>query len=518
MKYRNFIPKIISKNGWKALAILIIGLVLTAASSFYIERNLELQLKHEFALVCNEIQTKIVTRLHAHAQLLRDGSSLFAANDTVTRNEWKAFIEHSKLNRNLPGIQGVGFSCIIQKEQLERHIQNIRNEGFSDYNVKPAGVREIYTSIIYLEPFTDRNLRAFGYDMFSETIRRKAMEQSRDFDVAALSGKVILVQETDKDLQAGTLMYVPVYRNGRPTITVAQRRAAIIGWVYSPYRMYDLMRGILGSRDSINKSRIHLQVYDNDSILPGSLLFDSQIDNTIDQNNLSTRIVTIPIDFNEKRWTLLFNQPKEQYPYFQSKVLTVLFCGIAISFLLFSLALSLFNTRNRAQQIARQMTSELKESEEKHRLLIENSHDIIYTLTTDGVFIFVSQAWTTLLGHPVNEVSGQPFRQFVHPDDLPGCFLFLQKVIESGQRQEGVKYRVRHTDGTWYWHTSSAVPLRDEAGTVIGFEGTARDITERKLVEDLLKQTRHNYETFFNTIDEFLFVLDEQGNIIHTNS
>ncbi|TSA53966.1 MAG: PAS domain S-box protein [Dehalococcoidia bacterium] len=127
-------------------------------------------------------------------------------------------------------------------------------------------------------------------------------------------------------------------------------------------------------------------------------------------------------------------------------------------------------------------------SEEKFRLLVENSHDIIYTLTPEGVFTFVSPAWTTLLGHPVNQVAGHPFQPFVHPDDLPGCMVWLQKVIETGQRQEGVEYRVRHIDGSWRWHTSSAVPLRDEAGTVIGFEGIARDITERKQMQQKLEE------------------------------
>ena len=46
----------------------------------------------------------------------------------------------------------------------------------------------------------------------------------------------------------------------------------------------------------------------------------------------------------------------------------------------------------------------VRESEEKYRLLIENSHDIIYTLTPNGIFTFVSPSWTALLGHPVNEV------------------------------------------------------------------------------------------------------------------
>jgi CHASE1-domain containing sensor protein len=56
-------------------------------------------------------------------------------------------------------------------------------------------------------------------------------ERARDTDAAALSGKVVLVQETDKEVQAGTLMYVPLYRKGMPIETIEQRRAAIYGWV-----------------------------------------------------------------------------------------------------------------------------------------------------------------------------------------------------------------------------------------------------------------------------------------------
>jgi len=119
----------------------------------------------------------------------------------------------------------------------------------------------------------------------------------------------------------------------------------------------------------------------------------------------------------------------------------------------------------------------LRKSEEKYRLLIENSHDIIYTLTIEGVFMFVSSAWTALLGYSEKDVLGKPFHQFMHPDDLPASLEFLQKVIDTGHRQEGVEYRAKHLNGTWRWHTSNIVPIKDEAGTVIGVEGIARDIT-----------------------------------------
>jgi PAS domain S-box-containing protein len=135
----------------------------------------------------------------------------------------------------------------------------------------------------------------------------------------------------------------------------------------------------------------------------------------------------------------------------------------------------------------------LRESEEKYRLLIENSHDIIYTLTPNGIITFVSPGWTVLLGHPVDQVVGRPYQQFIHPDDLERYQAFLQRTIQTGQRQTGVEYRVQHADGSWRWHTTNVVPLKDEAGKVVGYEGIASDITDRKRLEGEMEKTRADF-------------------------
>ena len=126
----------------------------------------------------------------------------------------------------------------------------------------------------------------------------------------------------------------------------------------------------------------------------------------------------------------------------------------------------------------------LRESEGKYRLLIENSHDIIYTLNPDGVFTFVSPSWTVLLGHPVTQVVGKPFEAFIHPDDIAQCWLFLQRAVETGRRHMDTEFRVLHADGSWRRYTTSADPFRDKAGAIVGFEGSASDITERKQAEE----------------------------------
>jgi len=218
------------KHSWLAWVLLWCGLLAAVLTSLQVKHGIESAAQREFMFDCDQIVLKLHERLNAYALILRGSAGLFAASGIVTRQEWRDYVETLHADYSVPGVQGIGFAQLIFPSQLAAHIAAVRAEGFPDYTVRPAGERSVYSAIIYLEPFTDRNLRAFGYDMFSEPVRRAAMEQARDTGEAALSGKVVLMQETSTDVQAGALMYFPIYRHRAPLDTLAQRRAALIGW------------------------------------------------------------------------------------------------------------------------------------------------------------------------------------------------------------------------------------------------------------------------------------------------
>jgi PAS domain S-box-containing protein len=522
LKYLFSLSDINRKNRRKAILILITGLIVSFVVAFYIHRQVSIQLKVEFTSICNDISNKISIRLHAHAQLLRTGSAFFAASDSVTRDDWKVFNEKSKIEKNLPGIQGLGYAVIIHKNQLQHHIDYIRKQGFPDYTIKPAGDRELYTSIIYLEPFSGRNLKAFGYDMFSDKTRRTAMEKSRDEDIAMLTGKVVLVQESNKDVQIGTLMYVPVYCNGMPVNTIEQRRLAIKGWVYSPYRMNDLMQGILGRWDLLDKERIHLQIFD-DSISTKSILLDSQKNDSINNNDATDLTIKIPIEFNGKKWILLFTKSNKTYNNTHLEVILFFAACIFISLLLYSLSLSLYTTRQRAQQIADKLTIEIKEREERFKILINSTAEAIYGLDMNGNCIFSNSACHKLLGYKSSEqLLGKNMHDLIHHThadgssfDVHDCRIFKAFIEGKGTHvDDEVLWRA---DGTSFPAEYWSYPIFFNEiieGAVVTFV----DITKRKQVEETLQSKMAMLEAQKNaTLDGILVIDRNQKRILINN-
>ena len=494
-------PTSFGKNRkYTTLAMLVLGLIAAVLATLFLKARMEKTAEQDFVIVASGIKNNITERLVDHAHILQSGVAFLQAFKFFSREDWRIFIQNQKAVNLLPRIQEIGFSQMIPRKDLNRHLLKIRNEGFPEYTLHPEGVREVYSSIIYLEPFSSRNLHAFGYDMLSEPIRRAAMEQARDTDLVALSGKVALVQETSTDIQADVLMYVPVYRKGMPITTVKERRAAIYGWIYSPYRMQDLIDGIFSEHNLKTEQSIYIQVFDGEQPSPKSLLYDNR--HTINPKKMLdvSFTHTISIDFNGHRWTVLLKKTGNVLT--TVEFLTIMFiftcCIFGLERLFFWIR-ALQDTRTNALQIAEDRSNELRESEEKIRLLLNSTAEAIYGIDVDGNCTFCNNSCLKMLGykHP-DELLGKNMHSKIHGKHADGTLLPIEECLINPEFIKGVGTHLDdevlwRSNGTFFSAELRSYPQLDN-GIIVGAVVTFLDITERRKAAENLRTRQKETE------------------------
>ena len=477
---------ITGKVAWLVLAA---GLAITAAATLYMKSNAERIADRDFITQCGEIRDVIAGRLDDYARILLGGAALFDASEVVTREKWSTFTQYQRVEKQLPGTQGFGFSLLVPRAELTRHIQEIRSEGFPEYNVKPDGEREIYVPVIYLYPFSGLNLSAFGFDSFSESVRRAGMERARDTNSAVLSGKVLLVQETGKDVQPGTLMYVPVYRRGMPRDSIEQRRNAIYGWVCNVYRMNDLIRGILGGSNLEKAQRLHLRIFDGEQPSPQGLLYESCPSENGGLRNGVRFTRQIPVSFNGHYWALSFTQTggglfAAEY----TKAWLILVCGVLISLLLFTLILVLLNTRARAQLMAEKLTVDLRAERQRMASIIQGTNVGTWEWNVQTGNIVLNNIWAQIIGYTLDElapISIKTWETLTHPDDVKHSGEMLERHFSGEIPFYDCECRMKHKDGHWVWiQDRGQLITRTDDGKPLMMFGTHSDISESKRAEE----------------------------------
>lgn len=460
--------------------ILVLSLTATWALWSYSREQTHEALREYFDFRVRQAATLTEQRILAQNQVLRGAQGLFIASHTVSRQEFRDYVATLKLDENYPGIQGVGLSLIIRPDDLQNHIARIRKEtGHLEYTVWPKAARAIYTSVVYLEPFYGRNLRAFGFDMFSESVRHDAMVRARDSGIASMSGKVSLVQETDKAPQAGFLIYLPLYKPDAPQGTLEERRQNIIGWVYSPFRMDDLAHGMYGER----ANDLDIEIYDGTTLSPATLMYDSNRNHDYRKSAFSR---TTELNFGGHTWTLLmYSMPLLESHFGNHQSLTIAISGVTLSLLFYALAWTLMNERRRALALAQQMTADLRIENQKNLALLHNASDGIHILDINGNVIEVSDSFCSMLGYTREEILGMNFHQWDVGIKEPDLTRVFKEQFDHPKRSQFETQHLRK-DGTIIDVEVSGRPL-ELNGQKLVFN-SARDISDRKKLEAQIRQ------------------------------
>ncbi|MXO74957.1 histidine kinase [Altererythrobacter aerius] len=211
------------------LAIFLLIAAVTALSVFAIERGERRREEARLVETAKSIASAIERRGNTSAAYLRAGAALFGTVDAVPEALFRRFVSELRLDSDYRGAEGIGWAEMITADEIPAYESRIREQipGFPSVRPAPSRPGMEMTPITYLLPDTMRNRRALGFDMYSEPVRRAAMDEAERMMRPTASGKVVLVQEADLN-SPGFLIYMPVYMHG-------DNARRLKGFIYSPF-------------------------------------------------------------------------------------------------------------------------------------------------------------------------------------------------------------------------------------------------------------------------------------------
>ncbi len=483
------------------LAVLVLSLILTLTLWNMYDKSLKHRAGEIFAEKAAVIYASVTERFHAHEQILRGAAGLFSVNEETSRADWRLYIASLQLEENHPGILGVGFSKWLTPAEKDAHINKTRKEGFPEYTIRPPGERPVYTSIVYLEPFNWRNQRAFGFDMYTEPMRRAAIDKARDTNTTTIAAKIILLQESEKEKQSGMLMYVPIYKHGMPLDNVEQRRAAFVGLVYSPIGMNDLVNG--------SSKTVDQDIAFDISVI-GSKSADNLMFNSIKADNPKlpedyqpdfTKSVTLQLhgctwQFNFK--TLPgFNK---EYNRKQS------FIFLSVSFL-FSALLSgtTFIIMRQKNQALKQAVQHISELDRRLSLATSAAKIGIWDYDLQENKLIWDKCMFDLYGMQEEDFIGtdMAWQKSLHPDDFVAWYFAVHQATH-GEKVFDIVFRVVWPTGEVRHIKADAIVLHDAGGKPLRIIGTNRDMTDQILADEAMLDAIKQAEAASRSKSEFL--------------
>jgi signal transduction histidine kinase/CHASE1-domain containing sensor protein/ActR/RegA family two-component response regulator len=329
--------------------ILLVGLCFTLIVYYYFSKLTYEQDQSRYQKTVQELKDRIRLKIDTSVALLRAGTGLFAASDSVEADEFERFVQQFEMQTNYPGIQGIGFALSFTPEERDVLVKKMRAQGMADFHVWPPGQRDAYTAILYLQPKANRNEVAIGYDMFTEPVRREAMERARDTGIPAASGRVRLVQEPeDQHQQWGFLIYEAVYENSAATDTVEERRNALVGYIYSPFRIDDFLTPITSAKNY----DVSFEIYDGD-VKEQNFLYGART-NPPPSDSRFTHVDPIPVE--GRTWNVRYAiKPSFERGSSRPLLKYTIITGVLLSLLFFTVTRAEVRARSRAEQAAEEV-------------------------------------------------------------------------------------------------------------------------------------------------------------------
>ncbi len=337
-----------------------------------------------FAGLAAENERALIYRMDSYARALNGAAGLIKASDEVTLADWKSYVDALDLPQKLRGVSGIGFIEQVPEGGLDAVMARYRKLGLTDLNPHPEVLGTDNFMVTYIEPAED-NKNVSGLNIAFDNHRKAAAIRARDTGKPTITRRTYLPQ--DPTHSAAFLLLRPLYAQGAPTRTVAERRKAFLGWIYAPFVGFNFLRHLSVSQGYL----VALQVYDGDQADPENLFYDGKW--AVFSLTEPQYTITKTIELFGQHWTLNWSStPAFEASVKSSEPALVLAAGLLLSSMLAVYLLSYARREEFARRIVDVKTREVAEREVENRALIDTAMVGIVLLDETGKVLSANRA------------------------------------------------------------------------------------------------------------------------------
>ncbi|MBA3709778.1 MAG: CHASE domain-containing protein [Planctomycetes bacterium] len=466
-----------------------------------------------------ELSGRISALLRVYSAHINGVQGLFAASRSVESDEWDTFFDTMAMGNRYPGLLDRMYCQRETPASLADLRSRLQTSGVSAADIDNICGRRFdssavdYFPVIYDHPHDGR---VIGHDIAADPACAGSIALARDTGQIWLSAPLSLSR--DANPQPAFRLIAPIYRNGRPRLTLDQRRAAFIAVVVCNFRIRDLLEDVV-EKDS---NDIDIEMVDTDLSGREILLYDRRTDIAARDSACPAwyhRRMTLP--FGGRAWRIDFaSTPEFESAATHDRARWATACGIAGGLLMILLAWDTLQGRQRARQQAEGMASSLRRSEaevSKLALVAAKTDNGVIITDASGLIEWVNDGFLRMTGYDQAEVVGRKPGALLQGPDSDDSQISMMRARLGAHKPftaELVNYR---KDRSQYWVVIEAQPIFDAAGVLVNYIAIERDVTERTEVHHQLRRSYEETESLLSSISAVLISVQDDDQIVRWN-
>lgn len=504
------------------IAVFLAGLGFAGIGGRWWQDQIYADAEPQFLHSVERISAEVSRRFRLPIYGLNGARGMYATSLNVRRGDFRAYVEARDLPRDFPGVRGFGFIKRVMRAELDTFIAAERADEAPNFEVRQLADRthDDLLVISFIEPAL-KNAGAQGLDIGSEEVRRAGAQRAIDTGEPTITGAITLVQ--DKRKTPGVLLDVPVYAKGSANAGIAERRASLVGLLYAPIVIAELLDGV----PEVKSGNIDFEIFDSTSDLSlDSLVYDADghLAKLADGQSATTgrRFSTSQaLSLAGREFTLRVSST----PTFDNSIDQMspwlVFAGFSLVSTMLSLLLQLqISGRQRAEELAEKMTQKLRQDEERSSDFSKSASDWFWETDTEHRFCYLSDNFEKVCGIPQAELLGKSRKEMLEHDGLnqPDLLVTHLAQIQAHTPFKNFEFRTRNQLGEVIWVAVSGIPHVDAAGRFAGYRGTGTIITERRLIAESLQASEARHRALFERSKIPMLLIDPvDGSIVDAN-